>query len=282
MRVLVVTNAGPACGVAQFGEQLVGALRGAGHEVTKWYADYPTYLPELPDGTKQFDVIQVNFHPGTLGHIQQQNIPRGPLLSVHWHEWSDRWGTADPAPSLWMENGVHTCSDPEVSGAEFWPLPVPEVRPSTGPDLDGPVRIGWTGLRGDGLDWIRPICAKRGWELDTPKGWLPIEAEVDRLAACHLNVVHSHSAFSGMSSAAMVAIAARRPLLINSGKMLKAVDALAGDQLYHDDDFEKGVDRVLNHLKHGIEVRPLRFAEEFSWSKRIGTLTALWERALCR
>lgn len=284
LRVLYVTNPMPptGCGVAGFGLQQAAALRAAGLEVTVWEAGYPTYLPM---DANTYDVVHVNFHPGPLGHIQGQHLPDHTLNSLHNHEFDPEWANGSLAPDLWTSPQVdlRQCSD-ERSGPLYWPIPIPDYRPISISMLDRPITIGYTGLRGDGLDWLIPICEKNGWRLSRSEGWRSLEEEVDRLAKCHLNVVHSHSGFSGSSSAVTTAVAARRPVLINSNRMLKGIwdlDQALGKELYLDDDLERGVRGILDSILAEAPVkRPLRLAEAYSWRKQAQKLADVWKERL--
>lgn len=270
------------CGVALFGQQQAQALREQGIKVDVWEAGYPRYLPETAG---EYDVVHINFHPGTLGHIQEQHLPiEEPVLSLWSHEWSPEWLLKDKAPSLIWAVDVAQCSDPEATWpVKYWPLPIPDYKPVPVSMIGRPVRIGYTGLRGDGLDWIASICKEQGWLLDKPKGWLSLEQEIDRLSRCHFNVVHSHSAYSGSSSSATLAVAARRPVLVNSGRMLKGIrdlDANCGKELYINDDFKTGVDIILAELSEGSARRPIRLATEHSFAMETEKLVRAWEGLL--
>lgn len=274
MRVLYVTNKGPACGVSQFGKLQSQALRGEGLYVDVWEADYPTYLPE---NAHTYDVIHVNFHPSTLGHLLADHFPEGPLLSAHFHEHDPGWAQGRPAPSIWTSPRFMKFSSDWASGAKFFPIPIPDYEPSE-KELSSEPLIGFTGLRKDGLDWIEPICRKNGWKMSLAEGWLSLEDEIDRLSKCHLVVVHNHSGLAGQSSSVCTAVAARRPVLINSNQMLRAIWEMGGEsQLYKIDDAEWGIKKVLSDIRLGIEKRPLLLAMGWSWQRKILALVGEWE-----
>ncbi len=278
MKILVSTNKGPNCGVSQTGFLTGEALRRGGHTVTIWEHDYPRYLPE---DAGSYDVVHINFHPGpAASHIQRQHLPNGPILSMLCHEYSPLWDNGGEAPSLWTSQDVlHFCSDPLSSGI-YWPLPIPDYRPTPTSMIGKPIKIGFTGIRKDGLDWLEPICKAQNWKLDAGKEWLSLEAEIDRLSKCHLNVVHPRSGYSGSSSAVTTAIAARRPVLVNSNPLLRGIwdiDQGLGKELYRIEDFKSGVEAILEDLDKGCAKRPLRLADEYSWANRVGELVKVWE-----
>lgn len=300
MRVLFVTNVGPRCGVSQFGSQNAAALLAAGQDVTVHLADYPTYLPE---NSEKFDVVHINFHPGTLGHIQPQHLPKKPLISIFWHETSPRWGREETAPPLfYAPNALHFAAEP-IMGMKFFPIPVADYMPEPNLwDIGGvdtinrfqvlpeelpepPVLIGHTGLRRDGLDWLAHVCERRGWAISPSEGWRSLEEEIERLARCHLVVCHSHAGYAGMASAPMTAVAARRPILINSGRMLSVLSRInevdfGGSQLYKDDNLERGIETILEDIASGREKRPLEIAKFFCWSRRVHAMIEEWEGRL--
>ncbi len=67
MRVLFVSNhEQERCGIAEYGRLHADALEANGIEVVRWSALYPKYLP--PDA-EEYDVVHLNWHPGTINHI---------------------------------------------------------------------------------------------------------------------------------------------------------------------------------------------------------------------
>lgn len=293
MRVLYVTNPMPptGCGVAQFGRLQSQALIGAGVAVTVWEAAYPTYLPE---NAADYDVIHLNFHPITLGHIQAQHLPwpyssaqKCPLISAHFHEYDPKWEDGAQAPDLWNSPEVKLKFSSEINtGKIYYPIPIPDYEADdwVTPELDTPIRIGYTGLRRDGLDWIKPVCDRNGWTLDINTEWLSMEKEIDRLAMCHINVVHMHGGYSGQSSAVCTAIAALQPTLINSNRMLTAIwdinEQFGGKEIYRDDDLERGIKDILLDYQQDCHRIPYRIKMEYGWRNRTRELIHTWKENL--
>lgn len=294
MRILYVTNAMPpqGCGVASFGKQQIEALRKAGCDVTEWTSWPPVYLP---DNASEFDIIHLNWMPLTLGHIQAQHLPKGPLLSGHIHEYSSSWEKEHPPIFDCLQVKFSSEPVPFDPNVIWWQIPVPDYVPQSYPhESFDPQRgvwnvlVGHTGLRGDGLDRIGPACEKNGWQLSTSKDagkWLPLEEEIERLAKCHVVVVQNHGGYSGQASAVSTAIASRRPVVINSGRMLSCIKRIneeeyGGGEIYCIEDAEEAVRTVLEEIREGREKRPFRLAEDYSWTNQTKKLIKEWEKHL--
>lgn len=291
MKILILSNKGPKCGISESGKQLNQALLGLGHEVVLYNADYPSYGPS---NMGEFDVLHLNFYPSTLGHIQPQHLPKnGPLISAFFHEVDPKWGPGHEAPKIWDDENILRFASEPADKAYFWYLPVPDYRPKSvppathiNPALDMAARIiGHTGIRGEGLDRLEDICQKNHWILSKSSGWLNLEDEIERLAACHLVVSHSHSAYEGQSSSVLTAIASRRPILTNSGKMLKHINdlnktAYGSSQLYCIEDMEEGIRTILHDLAFGLEKKPNFLASDYSWTRQAKWMAAIWEERL--
>lgn len=293
MRVLYINNELPpqGCGVASFGLQQAAAMRKLGCDVTVWNSWPPVYLPE---DAHTYDVVHINWHPLTTGHILKQHLPKdGPLLSAFIHEYHPHWTERDQLPEIFSSMDILFNSEP-VPGRDdvhFMLIPIPDYYPRPTPRIhfEGlPVVIGHTGLRGEGLDRIGPICEKNGWLLSTSKdnqGWVPMEKEVDRLSRCHMVIVHNHSAYAGQASAISTAIAARRPTIINSGRMLKEAarineEMYSGSQLYLIDEPEQAILTVLADIAIMKEKLPFLMAEDYKWTNQTRRIISLWDAEL--
>lgn len=282
MKILILSNKGPKCGISESGKQLNQALLGLGHEVTLYNADYPSYGPS---NMGEFDVLHLNFYPSTLGHIQPQHLPKdGPLISAFFHEVDPKWGPGHPAPMIWDDESILKFTSEPTPKSLFFYLPVPDYKPKGSPSGER-IRIGHTGIRGDGLDRLEGFCEVNKWALSKSSGWVNLEDEIERLAACHLVVSHSHSAYEGQSSSVLTAIASRRPVLTNSGKMLKHINDLnktsyGGSQLYCIEDMEEGIRTILHDLAFGSEKTPNFLASDFSWARQARWMMAIWEKRL--
>jgi hypothetical protein len=294
MRVLLVSNTTLRCGVAQMGRRMFCALTGApdekweamrvwgppGDQVVWWPADHPHDIPEVGD---QFDVIHLNYHPGTVGHILPHK-PERAKLSVYFHEpgtGQEWWDLAD----------LRITSEPR-EGAKYLPVPVPDYIPESYPPHQGllqsfanvtgapvPVRIGHSSIRRDGIDWVEPAISRHPyWHLDCSSEWLSDEQEIERLAACDLTIFHPHSGNPGQSSAVVMGIAAQRPLLINSSPMLRTL--WDSEEVYRYEDPEVGIQVILDDLRAGRARYPLRLAEERSWKRAAETLRGWWGELL--
>ena len=307
MRVLLVSNTTLRCGVAQMGRRMYGALiqtggvdpggdHWKGTQVAKWTeksyldnavvwwpADHPYDIPEVGD---EFDVIHLNYHPGTVGHIRPAK-PAGAKLSVYFHEpgtGQEWWDLAD----------LRIVSEPYISDkvVKYLPVPVPDYLPKNFVQFQGAhvpmehyrpgdssVHIGHSSIRRDGIDWVAPVIERHpDWRLECSSEWLSDPEEIERLAACDLTIFHPHSGNLGQSSAVVMGIAARRPLLINSSPMLRTLHG--NPEVYQYEDPEEGVEVILRDLREGKARYPLRLAEERSWKRAAQQLVSWWEDLL--
>jgi hypothetical protein len=292
--VLFVSNRMPetGCGISLWGHLQVDALRAAGCEVTYHESWPPVYLP---DDAGAYDVVYLNYHPITLAHIQPQHLPiwrpKGaikPLICAYIHEAHPHWWERNQFPDIWRALDLRLTEEP-IPGQDVIPfqLPAPNYVPKGDwPRSGSAPLIGHTGIRGDGLDRLGPACERNGWELSTSKTagrWLTMEEEIERLAACDILVAHLHGGYSGQSSSVMTAIAARRPLLINSNRMLQQIwarDQELAKELYRIEDVETGIATILVDLALGVAKRPLQLAEHYSWRNQTAKLIEIWKERL--
>jgi hypothetical protein len=290
MRILLVSNTTLRCGVAQMGRRMFCALTGAKDEgwesirvgrrgdleVAWWPADHPL---TLPDSLEEFDVVHLNYHPGTIGHITPTRWGT-PKLSVFFHE----PGTG----SAWFVAADLKITASVEAGAKYLPVPVPDLPLRAdfqagafrfwGPngEISRPIKIGHSSIRRDGIDWVQPVIERHpDWRLECSEEWLSDAQEVERLAACDLSIFHPHSGNPGQSSAVVMGIAARRPLLINSSPMLRTL--WDSPEVYRYEDPEAGIQAILADLRAGRARYPLRLAEERSWKVAAERLQGWWK-----
>src|SRR5260221_6990630 len=93
MRILFISNSPKLeCGCAEFGRQHVAALRSAGHAVLDHAPAYPEECYTWSDGSTGFDLIHVNYHPGTVGWMQPPRLkPACPISAFNHEKGSTYW-----------------------------------------------------------------------------------------------------------------------------------------------------------------------------------------------
>ncbi len=292
--LLISNNETERCGVALVGRHLLQAAWRAGLKMLAWHA---TPEEPLPLQAKEFDVIHVNWHAGPLGHLQPGMFPEGPKLSVFIHEPASLCNLVERADLV-------ISAEPGINGVakrlEVLLPPCLDYSPQS--TWDGyELTLGSSGIRRDGLDWVAGAVQRQqvelvqqdgplglgevhpgAWRLEPssadPDGWLSDEAEIERLAQCAMTVFHYHSAYSGQSYAAMLGVAARRPVLVNRNRMLEHLWASerAAEELYIYDDVAEGIYQVVQDLREDRERRPWKLAKERSWGKAIKRMEEWW------
>jgi hypothetical protein len=298
VRVLLVSNPlTERCGVGQYGRHLWQALVRADVAVESWHS---TPESPLPDPVPEVDLIHVNWHAATVGHLQPFHFLGGPPLSVFVHE---PMSVCPLNPQAALMLATERTLHPETGVPhrfELFPNPCLDYVPRS--DWDGlEITLGFSGIRHDGLDWIEGAIDRQRLELverdgppgpgevnphawrlcpssKDPDGWLSDEAELERMAQHAMNVYHYHSGNSGQSYAVMMAIAARRPLLLNHNRMLEHIwnEPEAEDEVYVVDDVAEGVHAVVKDLREGREKRPERLAKRRAWSQAAPKLVEWW------
>lgn len=230
MRILNLLNQDAGrCGIANFARQVTTALTRAGAEVAEWNANYSEiyrrreagepYSGYFPPDLPSYDAVFLGWHPGAMNHYTEDHFraarAAGVVTAVYLHDippWSGcpLAGVAD----------VLFSAEPWHPDCHVIPYPVIDWvgdLPPANPDFT----VGWSGVRGDGLEDLREICEQRGWELNAsdPGEWLSIEDEVRRLARSSVNVCWYREG-RGISGAASTCLASGRPLLVNHSPML--------------------------------------------------------------
>ena len=256
------------CGVAEFGRQHVTALEEQGHFVYVWT---PSPQEHWPPRVESFDVVHVNYHPGTLGFLQP--CPQKPrLLSAFMHEPGAGYWFGTPDVTFSAETNLFMpVVDYTPSGVEVW---------RTGYQIVA----GTSSLRQAGVDWVAPVLEKMGIDYDhgQPKfgflsrpAWRDTYAEVNRLAHCTFLVYWYPGANAGQSAGIAMALAAQRPVLLNHNRMFSSLEEYA-DELYFADDIGVGVKEVLSDLYCGVARVPRRARSARLWSKAVAIMEKEW------
>jgi hypothetical protein len=291
MRILHISNHSvDRCGVALFGRQCSAALRAEGAEVVDWDGYYPTiYAKEqqqapsyLPADVSTYDVVHLNWQPGTLNHyypalFPPAQLPRRtvPIYSVFLHD-------LPPWSSCLFEGQMHVkfTLEPYDAGTVEIPPPAPDYVPSS--PVAPTVTIGRTNIRDAGRSELTEICARQGWILNDsdPDHWLPEAEEVERLARSWVNVVW-YAEHRSRGSAAMVAAAARRPLLLSESERFAHLRPYA-NELYITPvwNLEGRLLAIVSAVESGVAKVPMEIPIVFGWRRAARRMIAAWEVAL--
>lgn len=276
MRILFVSNhTTEKCGVAEFGRQNVAALEALGHDVVVWTPTPDDH--EWPHSVALYDVIHVNYHPGTINYLRPLEALRRPKLSAFFHE----------------PGTLHQFGDPEVSFQAEYPLPdlpgnhqllfmpVPDYTPPPqlwhAPNMgQEKYMVGWSSIRQDGADHVRAhllqYFSEEQARLDC---WRKTDREIERLAECDYLVYWYGGANRGQSAGVTMGIAAQRPIVLNHNRMFESLEEYE-DELYFCADLEEGLAEVTHDLHHGIAKIPRRAKQERSWTKAAITMASAW------
>lgn len=282
MKILVIGNFSDVnCGFMNFSNQTVIALLHAGHEVGVFDGTYSQVYDRhqrgvdgfLPEDAASYDVIHVIWHPATLNHYSGAKWPAGPVLSVWngcpaaWCPFTDamdiRWGV------LGREPEHHQIFYPIPD----WSEPLPHLE-------TGVFTVGYSGVRGDGLDALRQVCEKHGWFPNfSEKGkWFSIEDEINRLAASTVNVGWYGAEHDDRSGSAMMCLASHRPFLCNRVPMFEHVlPYVDRSEIYTGEDLEESLQTVRRDwLNRSLEY-PNQILKDYSWSTACRILEAGWQ-----
>ena len=292
MKICVICNfSNTNCGISNFGHQTVAAFRHAGHDVLAWDGNYPVVYarreagldPHLPPDLDSYDVLHVIWHAITLNHyvgVDWASFPTmmphgGPILSLWDCGPSDAYCPFDQwFPIKWM-----LYKDEGREGYHIMDYPVPDWTDEL-PEPAAAFTVGASSVRGDGVQWLREICAAEGWALNlpTPGVWLTIEDEIRRLARSTINVCwyNSSAVWKDRASAPSMLIASKRPLLINQDKLLAHLhDA---QDVYHGtrDDLPAVLKAIYEQHRYGLML-PLQSYHRMRWSAAIPRFLSVWK-----
>jgi hypothetical protein len=281
------------CGVALFGRQCSAALRAEGAEVVDWDGYYPTiYAKErrhepsyLPPDVSTYDVVHLNWQPGTLNHYHPALFPRfqwptsvpgwtGPIYSIFLHD-------LPPWSTCLVEDRMHVKFALEpYEGAVVIPPPAPDYVPSS--PVATKITIGRTNIRDAGRSELAEICAHQGWILNdsNPDHWLSEAGEVERLARSWVNVVW-YAEHRSRGSAAMVAAAARRPLLLSESERFAHLWPYA-NEFYVTPvwNLEGRLLAIVTAVSEGVAKVPVEIPIVFGWRRAARRMIAAWEAVL--
>lgn len=284
MRILVITNASTErCGVRAYGEEMIAAIRRAGHTVDVWDGTYSAVVAHgyLPHASWRYDLLHLNWDPQAINHYLPEHFRPGlPPLSLFLH---------DVPPNS-------TCPVFDVARWRFGFEPgdgiqvVPEGIPpspaglSAGPAAaDRPI-IGVTGIRNDpGMAMVADACQRHGWAFNAPSWWtggpwLSTDDEIRRLSRSSVNVCWYQTTGRGKSMAACFCLAARRPLVLSPSTMFSALWPYA-DEIFIGSRFdvevlEEGIRSALR-----LPVVAKRAIQELAWDRVIEPVLAAWGQA---
>jgi len=282
MKILHISNHSvDRCGVALFGRQCSAALRAEGVEVDDWDATYsPLHAREergepsyLPASLAAYDVVHLNWQPSTINHYHPVMFPLGQLYSVFLHDLPP-WSSCPFEERMQVKFALEP-----YPGAVEIPPPAPDFCPFV--QMCPQVTIGRTNIREAGKHELGTICFKHDWIFNdsNPHHWLSEEEEVERLARSWVNVVW-YDEHRSRGSAAMVAAAARRPLLLSYSERFSHLlpyqaefyQATLGQ-------LESTLLWVIDEVRRGQARVPSFIPEVFGWRRAARTMIKTWEAA---
>lgn len=281
MKILVIGNFSDVnCGFMNLSNQFMTALPRAGHDVTQFDGTYSQVYARhqqgidgfLPSDAASYEVIHVIWHPATLNHYSGAKWPAGPVLSVWngcpacWCPFTDamdiRWGV------LGREPAHHQI---------FYPIPDwVDSDIETSPEFV----VGYSGVRGDGLEELRAVCEKNGWLTNfSEKGkWFSLEDEIARLRWSTVNVGWYGAEHDDRSGSAMMCLASHRPFLCNRVPMFTHVlPYVEKGEIYTGEDLEESLQAVRRDWVNGQLRYPKQILQDYSWSRACHILEAGWQ-----
>lgn len=261
MKILLLANFRTLpCGMAEFARAWAQALHAAGETIICWDSTDP--ISPVWDWA---DLVLLNWSPSTV-RSDYQFPDRLPVVA--WIHEPPPWALCP----YWGRLQQRIVSVPNVPDTTYVPYPCVDYRSLVLPRLDAVV-LGVSSVRKDGYAATRDLCQRRGWELNAPDGWLPIEREIDRLARSTVNVAW-YDGTIGRASGVMTLLAAGRPIAISDSPMLHGVRGAAG--ITEGETIDAAVDRALD------APCPLTLRDQVSWSVILPNLLTTWRTLVCQ
>ncbi len=293
MRILHISNvSAKRCGTQNHAQQCSTALRRAGHDVTDWDGTYPVIYEKLqrdvpaylPADANDYDVVHLNWHPASINHYITEHFAglTHPVLSVRLTDlppWSG-------CPCLEAFT-VRITAEPHELSTLVVPNPVIDWVDDL-PEPHTEFTVGVTGVRRDGYQIVKDVCARHGWRFNAsdPKVWLSIEDEIRRLARSTVNVCW-YRGVRGVAGGASTCLASKRPLIINGSPMLTHVQGLKG-QVVQAEDLEKILQSVYDFWTScvrghagpgGMDLWQAPRIEDLSWTTAAARMVTHWKEA---
>ena len=288
LKIAVIGNfSDNRCGFKNFSEQTVTALARAGHDVTKWDGTYSVVYARreagiesfLPPDADSYDVLHTVWHPATMNHYAGATWPTGPVKSV-WNGCPAAWCPFNDAMQVkWGVLGR------EEGHRQIW-YPIPDWIDNL-PEANPAFTVGYSGVRGDGRLSLETVCRLHGWQMNfsDPAVWLSQEDEIRRLARSTVNVCWYGGEHDDRSGSAMVCLASKRPLLVNTVRMMTHLYPYP-DQVYIMPNGMDWLDLALTQLykiwqqqEDFHQPQPTGILAEKSWSAAVKVLEVGWEAA---
>lgn len=278
------------------------ALRATGVWIHEWDGAYPacyargSYLPTVEQlKALRIDLIHLNWDPQAINHFLPEHFAEaraaGIPLSVFLHD--------VPPNSSCPVQGVADVVFAHEPGEGITVIDhaVPDYRSNFQPADSGAVWIGTAGIRDDpGVKLVDAVCRAHGWwhSKAGDDGWLTTEQEIDRLAACTVNVAWYACSGRGKSMGAMFMVAAQRPLLLSGSSMFSALwdyeREIAIDRQTHTllhkltPEYKGALDPALTTLiemvREGQAPIPRRAARALAWSNLAPRIHTHWQEVL--
>lgn len=252
MRILLVSSWGTACGIAEFGAQLVQAAHAADPTLT--FLPCPEGLdPACLPAAETYDAVFLNFHLGLHSRWMPEHITalkrQGKPVVVDFHD------TRGEQPPEARAQQLHDLADafvvhepceglprqilirqgiPAAASLRLWELDKGHWRQYPDQPVLGTAGFNFPWKLYDELavttaaaGWAFLLCAnnatdadEKRWKQANPhtrvvRGFQPTEAIVSALAACDATAVMYRCANSGTSGAIRLCLAARKPLFVS-------------------------------------------------------------------
>ena len=278
MKVLFINNESSlVCGIAQFGRNMVFALRQEGIDVEMWDGCYPVvkasgnYLPY--DRLDTFDVVHFNWHPIVINHYGPGHFDGVKFLSVYVNDIPPHSGCP-----VFDRADIRFASQ-DCEGCITIPYPCVAYKPEVEWIHN---TVGTTGIRADGTSTVEQVCQELGFKCvgRTPE-WVTIEQEVERLAGCAFNMLWYHEG-RGISGGAGTVVAAERPVLLNHSAMFdhfRGAEDIYWSSDYGEDPYRAAAE-IMKEVELGRAKLPLETKVKFGWPRAAKQFIAAWEEGL--